>query len=101
MFGSRWRARIAGVGTPIARAASIYSFSLTASTDERASRAYCGMYTIPTAIIKFVMLGPRIVVIPIARMIEGNASMRSIALISTASVRAGISGDQADERSRP
>ena len=78
---------MAGVGTPIARAASIYSFSLTASTDERESRAYCGTYTIPTAIIRFVMLGPRIVVIPIARMIEGKASMRSIALISTASVR--------------
>ena len=41
----------------------------------------------PTAIIRFVMLGPKIVVIAIARMIDGNASIKSIALIKIDSIR--------------
>ena len=70
---------------PIARAASTNSISFTVNTDERASRAYCGMYTMPTASMTLVMLGPRIVVMPIARMIGGNASITSIAPISAES----------------
>ncbi len=41
----------------------------------------------PTASIRLVMLGPRIVVMPMARMIDGNASITSIAPISSASAR--------------
>ena len=85
MFGKTWRPSMRKVEAPRARAASTNSSSATCSVEERASRAYCGTYTMPSASMRFVMLGPSTVVIAIAKMIDGNASITSIAPMSTLS----------------
>ena len=63
----------------------MYARFITARVGPRAMRANVGAYTMPIAIIAFVRLGPRMLVIAIARTIAGSENRMSIARISALS----------------
>ena len=66
---------------PAALAASINSIDLIDSTEPRTIRAYVGTAEIPTAIIRFIRLGPNAATIAMARSVCGIDSNTSITRI--------------------
>ena len=78
MFGSTWRQRDPNGALPSARAASMYSSTLTLITWARVRRTKIGVAEMPIAIIALVRLGPRNAASAIARIRNGQARKASV-----------------------
>ncbi|MNP50550.1 hypothetical protein D3C76_1448210 [compost metagenome] len=86
-LGKMWRYRMTVFFTPIARLASIYSFSRSETVCPNISRANSGMPTMPTAIIALVRPAPIDAAIAMDRTSDGKDSRMSIRRMMIVPVR--------------
>ena len=86
-FGRICRSMIINFPTPMERAASTNSVSLSLSVSARTIRATLAQLTSAKARKILIIPSPRVYIITIARNIDGNASMTSAMRMITASVR--------------